>query len=175
LQWLAIPATRGDAMIEGVKLIPLTTHTDERGFFREVLRVGDIEAFGQWSHSVMYSGEPVVKAWHIHQRQTDYWYVPVGVVKAVVCDMRWYDSWKLLDNWLSLKEMNLAHNCQEFLLGDNHTPQVLVIPPGVAHGLKVLQGPAHLFYITSREYDPADEGRIPYDSLGYDWDKRDIR
>jgi dTDP-4-dehydrorhamnose 3,5-epimerase len=174
LQWLAIPATRGDAMIEGVKLIPLTTHSDERGFFREVLRVGDIEAFGQWSHSVMYSGEPVVKAWHIHQRQTDYWYVPVGIVKAVVCDIRSY----LTDDDFQVRSIfydKVYPSTQEFLLGDNHTPQVLVIPPGVAHGLKVLQGPAHLFYITSHEYDPADEGRIPYDALGYDWFKRDIK
>jgi len=154
-------------MIEGVKLIPLTTHTDERGFFREVLRMGDIEAFGQWSHSMMVTG--TIKAWHIHQKQTDYWYVPVGVVRAVVCDLR--GMWS---PGIGLAGDNVP-DCIEYLLGDNHSPQVLVIPPGVAHGLKVLQGPAHLFYITSREYDPADEGRIPHNALGYDWFKQDIK
>jgi dTDP-4-dehydrorhamnose 3,5-epimerase len=36
-----------------------------------------------------------------------------------------------------------------------------------------VSGPAHLFYVTSRMYDPADEGRIPHDdpSIGYDWEK----
>lgn len=143
--------------IEGVKLIRPQTHSDERGYFCEVLRIGDIEQFGQWSHSVMYSG--VIKAWHIHSIQWDYWYVPMGVIRAVLCDRRQITNYKTV----------------EFLLGDNHPPQVLVIPPGVAHGLKVLQGPAHLFYITSHEYDPADEGRIPYDALGYDWFKQDIK
>jgi dTDP-4-dehydrorhamnose 3,5-epimerase len=156
--------------MDGVRLIPLRTHIDERGFFREVLRIGDIEAFGQWSHSVMYSGEPVIKAWHIHRKQTDYFYCPIGVIKVVLVDMNGLETSQYVYNVYGRE-----HKPIEFLLGDNQSPQVLVIPPGVAHGLKVLQGPAHLFYITSREYDPADEGRIPFDALGYDWFKQDIK
>ncbi|MCA1554806.1 MAG: dTDP-4-dehydrorhamnose 3,5-epimerase family protein, partial [Chloroflexi bacterium] len=60
---------------------------------------------------------------------------------------------------------------QELLMGEHYGSKVLKIPPGVAHGCKVLSGEAHLFYITSNTYDPQDEGRIPYDdpSIGYDW------
>jgi dTDP-4-dehydrorhamnose 3,5-epimerase len=59
----------------------------------------------------------------------------------------------------------------ELLLGEHHGAKVLKIPPGVAHGYRVIQGPVHLFYITSQTYDPKDEGRIPHDdpSIGYDW------
>jgi len=153
-------------MIEDVKLIPLQTYLDERGFFREVLRIGDIEQFGQWSHSMTYSD--TIKAWHIHAIQTDYWYLATGVVKAVLADMR-QTSWPKLPIDISNIEP------VEYLLGDNQPPSVLVIPPGVAHGLKVLQGPAHLFYVTSHIYNPKDEGRIPHDSLGYDWFKQDIK
>ena len=67
-------------MIEGVIFKDLVTHTDERGFFREIIRVTDgffSEGFGQWSHSLMYTG--VAKAWHIHQKQVDWWYVAGGV------------------------------------------------------------------------------------------------
>jgi dTDP-4-dehydrorhamnose 3,5-epimerase-like enzyme len=48
---------------------------------------------------------------------------------------------------------------------------VLKIPPGVAHGYRVLSGPAHVFYIVSHEYDGRDEGRISHDDpgIGYDW------
>jgi dTDP-4-dehydrorhamnose 3,5-epimerase len=48
---------------------------------------------------------------------------------------------------------------------------VVKIPPGVAHGYRVLEGPVHLFYIVSKEYDGTDEGRIPHDDpqIGYDW------
>ncbi len=44
--------------IEGVVMKQLVTHTDERGFFREVIRETDdfFEHFGQWSHSLMYPG-----------------------------------------------------------------------------------------------------------------------
>ena len=42
-------------MIHGVEIEELETHTDERGFFREVIRVSDpifSEGFGQWSHTM---------------------------------------------------------------------------------------------------------------------------
>lgn len=161
-------------MIEGVHLKQLTTHADERGFFREILRSTDeifSEGFGQWSHSSMYAG--TIKAFHIHQRQVDWWYVPLGVIKAVLCDLRnEYGSITLPS-----KKPNVPkkYEVSEYLLGDNQPAQVLRIPPGVAHGLKVLQGPAHLFYITSKEYDGSDEGRLPYNSLGYDWHAVEIK
>ena len=103
----------------------------------------------------MYAG--VVKAWHIHAVQTDWWYVAVGVVKTVLHDTRQASS--------------TYHETMEIMLGDNRPPAVLRIPPGVAHGCKVVCGPAHLFYITSHPYDPADEGRVPHDdaAIGYDW------
>ena len=74
-------------MIEGVEIKELRTHPDERGFFREVIRETDgfFEHFGQWSHSLMYPG--VIKAWHIHQRQTDWWYV-LGALKVALYDTR---------------------------------------------------------------------------------------
>ena len=156
-------------MIPGVETIPLTTHVDERGFFREILKSSQITKFGQWSMSWMV--QDTIKAWHIHKVQTDYWFVVSGVVKAAVC--------KINDEGMnSFSEAVRAGYYSEvytYTLGDNQMPEVLVIPPGVAHGLKVLQGPAVLMYVTSEEYNPKDEGRIPYDALGYDWFKQDIR
>ena len=76
-------------MIEGVVVKDLVTHPDDRGFFREVIRVTDDffqEGFGQFSHSLMYPG--VAKAWHIHQRQVDWWYVATGVLKVALYDTR---------------------------------------------------------------------------------------
>jgi dTDP-4-dehydrorhamnose 3,5-epimerase len=49
----------------------------------------------------------------------------------------------------------------------------VLIPPGVAHGYKVIgQEAAVLVYVTSRFYDPADECRIAVDDarLAYDWE-----
>jgi dTDP-4-dehydrorhamnose 3,5-epimerase len=145
-------------MIDGVIIKDLVTHGDERGFFREIIRRTDeffAEDFGQWSHSLMYQG--VIKAWHIHRVQTDWWYVGGGVLKVALYDAR--------------PESSSHRETMEAMMGDNQPARVLRIPPGVAHGCKCISGPAHLFYITSTTYDPSDEGRIAYDDpgIGYDW------
>lgn len=145
-------------MIDGVVFKDLVTHTGERGFFREIIRVTDDffpEGFAQLSHSLMYPG--VVKAWHVHRHQVDWWYVVCGVLKVALHDTR--------------PDSPTHRKTVEFLLGDNQTERVLRVPPGVAHGCKCIAGPAHLVYVTSRVYNPADEGRIPHDDpeIGYDW------
>ena len=145
-------------MIEGVMLKTLTTNADERGFFRELIRSTDEffqEGFAQWSHSLMYPG--VAKAWHIHPTQIDWWYVPVGNLKVALCDKR--------------RDSPSAGKLQTLFLGENYPAQVVKIPAGVAHGCKVLGGVTHLFYITSKIYDPAEEGRLPHDDemINYDW------
>lgn len=142
-------------MIQGVELKKLTTHPDERGFFRELIRQSDefFSEFGQWSHSLMYAG--TAKAWHVHQRQTDYWYC-IGALKVALYDLR---------------EGSPTHGrLQELLMGDRYEAVCLRIPPGVAHGCRALET-THLLYVTSHVYDPADEGRLPHDDpgIGYDW------
>lgn len=140
--------------IEGVVLKDLTTHADERGFFREVIRETDefFDHFGQWSHSLMYPG--TAKAWHIHHKQTDWWYV-IGAIKVALFDTR--------DGSPTKGEL------MEFLMGDTAV-KCLKIPPGVAHGCRAMQL-SHILYITSSVYAPDDEGRIPHDdpAIGYDW------
>lgn len=153
----------GKHMIEGVVIKKLVTHTDERGFFQEIIRVTDdffAEGFGQWSVSQMYTG--VIKAWHIHKKQTDWWYVSNGLIKVALYDTR--------------EDSPTYKETMELLMGDHQQPQVLCIPPGVAHGCKCISGPTNLFYLTSNVYNPEDEGRIPYDDpeIGYDWLKGSI-
>lgn len=145
-------------MIKGVFLKDLSTHPDERGFFREVIRVTDNffkEGFGQLSHSLVYAG--IVKAWHLHKIQTQWTYVACGLLKVALHDTR---------------SQSLTYGeTMEFLIGDNQTSRVYVFPPGVAHGYRCLYGPAHVMYVTSGIYDPSEEGRIPHDNpdIGYDW------
>lgn len=144
--------------IQGVQFKELVTHTDERGFFREVIRVTDDffkEGFGQWSHSLMFPG--VAKAWHIHPNQIDWWYVPIGTLKVALNDRR--------------PGSPTYGEAMEFFLGENAAARVVKIPPGVAHGCKAIGGTTHLFYITSLTYNPAEEGRLAPDdpAIGYDW------
>ena len=145
--------------IEGVVLKSLVRHADDRGYFEELIRVTDLffsEGFGQLSQSKMYPG--VVKAWHIHKTQIDWWYVAFGRLRVALHDLR--------------EDSSTLGVTQELQLGDDLPPAVLKIPAGVAHGCRAIGStPAYLFYITSCTYDLAEEGRLPHDDpkIGYDW------
>jgi dTDP-4-dehydrorhamnose 3,5-epimerase len=144
--------------IDGVETKSLITHSDERGFFREIARATDsiaAEGWQQVSHSLMHPG--VAKAWHVHPTQVDWWYVPVGDLKVALYDGR--------------AESPTGGNMMELFMGEHYEAQLLKVPAGVAHGCRALNGPAHLIYLTSRTYDTSEEGRIPHDDteIGYDW------
>jgi dTDP-4-dehydrorhamnose 3,5-epimerase len=145
-------------MIDGLVINILKSHPDERGFFAEIIKVTDPffrEGFAQLSHSFMLDG--VVKAWHVHKTQIDWWYCVSGTILCALYDTRASSpTYKAI---------------QEITLGEKGKRAVLKIPPGVAHGLKVISGPANLVYVTSRLYDRKEEGRIPYNDpeIGYDW------
>ena len=147
-------STQSYSEIVGVYLKLLKTHKDDRGFFREIIRTTDpffIEAhFGQWSHSRMTKN--VVKAWHYHHIQFDWWYLPIGRIQVVLFDNR--------------PESPTFKQKMVFTMGDSAPGEELCvkIPPGVLHGLKVLSKEAHLFYITSEVYNPNEEGRFPFNS-----------
>lgn len=145
-------------MIDGVQTKILIRLPDERGYFEELIRVSDpifSEGFGQLSRSSMVTG--VVKAWHVHKTQIDWWYIVKGTIKVALYDNRPASP--------THKELN------EYLLGDGGQDIILKIPAGVAHGLKVVVGPAELVYVTSGIYSKDEEGRIPHDDrhIGYDW------
>ena len=144
-------------LINGVVIKELQRNRDERGFFEELIRVSDDffqGGFGQLSHSYMTNG--VIKAWHIHKTQIDWWYVAKGTLKVALFDLRGAS--------MTHKKLN------EFILGEKGLNVVLKIPAGVAHGCKAVGG-SELFYVTSKTYNTAEEGRIPHDdkSIGYDW------
>ena len=145
-------------MIEGVEIKKLATHTDERGYFREIARTTEqivSEGWQQASHSLMHPG--VAKAWHIHRTQVDWWYVPVGDLKVALYDTR--------------EGSPTQGQLLELFLGEHYEAQLLKIPAGVAHGCRVIGGTTHLIYLVSRTYDPKEEQRLdPNDpAIGYDW------
>jgi dTDP-4-dehydrorhamnose 3,5-epimerase len=146
-------------MIDGVRLKPLRTISDERGWLFEILRRDDeiFRQFGQAYLTAVYPG--VIKAWHCHENQTDSFTVVAGMAKLVLADLR--------DGSSTRGEVN------EFFIGDDN--RVLVqIPPRIYHGLKgigthpalALNFPDKLF-----DRDHPDEIRLPYDTdkIAYDW------
>jgi dTDP-4-dehydrorhamnose 3,5-epimerase len=145
-------------MIQGVIAKKLTPHHDERGFFEEIVRKTDSffnEGFGQLSHSFMKNG--VIKAWHIHKTQIDWWFVAHGALHVALYDLR--------------KDSSTYKVLNEFNLGEKGENVMLKIPAGVAHGCKVISPEAELFYITSSIYNTQEEGRISENDpkINYNW------
>ena len=154
------PASPG--LIDGVHIELHSVWPDDRGQFMEVLRVGHglagafPPATTQVSATVTYPG--IVKAFHYHLRQYDCWTVVTGMLQIALADVR--------------KGSPTFGQRNTLYVGNSRTWQVL-IPPGVAHGYKVIgTESAVLVYVTSSFYDPADECRMAYDDrhLNYDWE-----
>ena len=101
----------------------------------------------------------VIKAFHWHEHQDDYWVVVKGMAQVVLHDLR--------------ASSPTRGQTDVHYLGD-YNRQLLVIPTGVAHGYRVLgKEPVLLLYHTTEAYDPADpdEQRLPFDdpTIGFDW------
>lgn len=149
-------------LIAGIRVRPCALWPDDRGCFLEILRMGqdltaDFPAAStQVSAALSYPG--TIKAFHYHLRQTDCWTAAVGMFQAALVDLRQGSSTFGVRNTFYIGVLR---------------PWQLLIPPGVAHGYKVIgTEPAVLVYATDRFYDPADEGRIPHDDqhIHYDWE-----
>ena len=155
------------SIIEGVKIVPLRRFNDEGGSFTELARlthgqlVGDLPfEFAQINYSEMEAG--AIKAFHLHEQQTDIWYVPPGSkILLILVDLRQNSATAKL-------QMRLV-------LGDNNS-QLILIPPGVAHGCKNLNSnKSTVIYFINRQFssDPqiCDEKRLPWNFWGADiWD-----
>lgn len=149
-------------LIAGVRAQAVAVHPDDRGYFLEVQRLGQGLAAGfplettQISAALNYAG--AVKAFHYHLHQTDCWIPVKGLLQVALADLRIGSPTFGLRNTLYIGPMQ---------------PWQLLIPPGVAHGYKVIgHDDAMLVYLTDRFYNPKDEGRIPYNdpSINYDWE-----
>lgn len=149
-------------LIEGVRIQPVVFWPDDRGYFFELLRLGQGLVSGfpaastQVSAALSYPG--TVKAFHYHLRQTDCWVPAMGMLQVALVDLR---------------RGSPTFGVRNTLYAGVLRPWQLVIPPGVGHGYKVIGiDPAMLLYVTDRFYDPDDEGRVPYNDprLNYDWE-----
>jgi dTDP-4-dehydrorhamnose 3,5-epimerase len=154
------PAAPAASILHGVAVLPVVTHADERGFFREVLRAAGaagMDRIAQVSHSLVQVG--VVKAWHLHAHQVECWYVATGVLRLVLHDLR--------------ADSPTRGRTEERLLGDGQPAQVVVVPPGVAHGCKCISGPTNLIYLESLVYAPEEDQKMSPDDprIGYDWSR----
>jgi len=148
--------------IEGLEIVTLKRFNDDGGSMTELVRLEDGRVQGlkgfkalQVNYSVM---EPLaIKAFHLHTRQTDVWYVPPSdKLLLVVADAR--------------KGSPTEGLVQRIVLGDGNS-RLVRIPPGVAHGAKNLRPatPSVIISLVAVQFsvgEDSDEARLPWDHFG---------
>ncbi len=153
--------------IEGVEVVELKRFVDDGGAFLELGRLaGGLHAAfpGFEVRQINYSEmEPAaIKAFHVHRRQTDVWFVPPGD--------------KMLLVLLDVRAESGSRNVQRRLILGDGASRLVLIPPGVAHGVKNLAaGRGRIIYLVNTPFSAApeecDEGRLPWDFAGAEvWD-----
>ena len=143
--------------IQGLIVRELVRHADDRGDFRELVRQTEagFPGFAQLSSSIVYPG--VAKAWHLHRDQTECMTLLWGVAKFAFADRR--------------KDSGTFGVVEDYLVDAVNNPLWFTVPPGVAHGYRVANGPAVVCYLSNRIYDPKDQIKIAHDDveIGYHW------
>src|SRR2546427_2977047 len=153
--------------IDGVELVELKRFADDGGTLTELARLSDgrtAAVAGFTLRQINYSelAPAAIKAFHLHTRQTDVWYVPPGDRLLVV----------LVD----VRQGSKTEGVRVRLVLGHGASRLLRIPPGVAHGVRNLgEATGRIIYFTdlhfSAEAATCDVGRLPLDYAGADvWD-----
>jgi dTDP-4-dehydrorhamnose 3,5-epimerase len=152
-----MPEIRESKTIQGVQLVSLRPHEDERGRFVEIFRMS---WFPQRPWSAVQSNRSqseagVLRGLHYHHRQVDYWFVDRGRIRVGLVDLRRSSPSFRRAEAIELDELDFTG---------------LYIPVGVAHGFVALSS-ATLIYVVDNYYDGADELGVAWNdpALGLDW------
>lgn len=123
--------------ISDVEFEAVKTFSDQRGFFREAARI-DKPFFAEGIDSVYQIIVPAnsEKAFSYQSERTEWFYVPIGVVKVTLRDLR--PSSPTKDQTMT------------FLLGENQTYMHAKIPAGVAYSFKAQESQAFIFFICAK-------------------------
>ncbi|MBP7652549.1 dTDP-4-dehydrorhamnose 3,5-epimerase family protein [Candidatus Dependentiae bacterium] len=149
-------------LIKDVELKKLHYNVDERGRLIEIFRNDDpmFQQFGQVYITTAYPG--VIKGWHYHKLQDDYFFVIKSMAKIVLFDSRNDSETKGIIN--------------EFFLGE-HNLALLKIPKFVVHGFKCIgESECLIMNCPTIPYNPKqpDEYRIPLETedINYNWERK---
>lgn len=148
-------------IIEGVKIVEAKRMAGEDGTFEDLLRLdetGHLELFPeiqvrQINRSKLLPGS--IKAWHLHFKQEDVWYVAP-------------EDHMLLGLWDTREQSPTKGKTMKVVMG-NTSSKLVVVPRGVAHGvINIAHTAGSILYFVNNQYNSsdADERRIKWDALG---------
>ena len=150
--------------IEGVRYQRLVSHPDQRGSLTEVVNFG----LDFWEEPVVYSycftiRPGRIKAWGMHRKQADRYFIAAGHVRVVLYDGR-VDS----PTFHAFAEFHMTEEARG----------LLYIPPGVWHGDQNYgTSDAVMLNFPTRPFDRDDPDKFRIDphsgEIPFDWTLRD--
>jgi dTDP-4-dehydrorhamnose 3,5-epimerase len=124
-------------------ITPLPKFADSRGWsLNDIYSKVPLSARQQTNFSILYPG--IVKAWHRHKNQDDYFCVLTGMAQVGVYSDK--------------------NGAEKFFIGE-HNPAIVHIKAGEWHGLTAIgDKPVGLLYMVTNTYNPSspDEERAGY-------------
>src|SRR5512143_955671 len=146
------------AAIAGVRLRPLTPAPDLRGSLCEIHRDSWELAARPVQWDFINTRRHVLRGVHVHRLRHDYIIVVGGRATIGLADLR---------------RTGPSFRRGMTLRADGETPQVLIIPPGVAHGIYSHDSVTYLYGL-SAYYDGVDQAGCRFDDpdLEIDWPSR---
>ncbi len=153
-------------MIEGVRLVELDRHIDDRGYLYEIIHSTDdfLHKFGQ-TYIVCSPARGTIRGFHKHSVLWDYFCVARGTAKFILADAP-EDQ---------VKAATAASPCapralDTFVLSERK-PSLLVVPAGVWHGWMSLEDETMVVATGSEVYnrEKPDEVRVPPEVFGDVW------
>ena len=154
-------------MIEGVRVIPLERHIDDRGYLYEIIHATDdyLPKFGQ-TYVVASPVRGTIRGFHRHDLLWDYFCVVRGTGKFVVARHADADVKAASAEGRSMKPDQI----ETFILSERK-PAMLIVPPGHWHGWMAVEDETIVVSTGSEVYDreKPDEVRVSPDVFGDVW------
>jgi dTDP-4-dehydrorhamnose 3,5-epimerase len=154
-------------LIEGVRVVPLERHIDDRGYLYEVIHETDdfFPRFGQ-TYVVCSPARNTIRGFHRHDLLWDYFCVARGTAKFIVAKHPDDEVTGASEAGNSIK----AAQIESFVLSERK-PSLLIVPPGHWHGWMSLEDETLVISTGSEVYDRAkpDELRVSPDVFGDVW------
>lgn len=150
--------------IEGTKIIDMKVSVGEEGDFSELFRLneqGKLEIvpdfqLRQINRTNLFAGS--IKAWHVHFKQDEIWYLPpIYQLTVGLWDLR--------------KDSPTAGQKYKLILGGGQS-RAIYIPHGVAHGSANYSSEnVQLFYFVNQQFNmqEPDEYRLHWDAASADF------
>ncbi len=153
-----------ETYLDAVKVIELTKHEDERGFFMEIYNKNSFEKIGLNNDFVQDNCSTTVKKGTL--RGLHFQKEPYAQSKLIRCT-----KGKILDISVDLRRGSPTYGQSVLIKLEGNEPKLVLIPKGFAHGVLVLEDNSEYNYKVDNVFNKDFDRGLAYDKVNIDYKK----